>query len=69
MVGSSCGGIPEAIGAENCFDLGKEFVSSMTEKVVYLLKDSTQEVALSDCFAWEHALAHEKDIHENIAVL
>lgn len=65
VVGSNRGGIPEAIGEENCFELDDSFVHRASERAIELMKNSVQ-VALPDKFSWERALDIEKACHERI---
>lgn len=66
VVGSNRGGIPEAIGEENCFELDESFVHRASERVIELMRNSVR-VTLPDKFSWERALGIEKACHERIA--
>ncbi|MDY0271257.1 MAG: glycosyltransferase [Advenella sp.] len=63
VVGSNRGGIPEAIGNNNSFELDSSFVTKITQRVVDILQDSNIKPELPKKFSWKHALEHEKKIH------
>lgn len=41
-VGSNVGGIPEAIGIENCFDLGEDFIDKVTNRMIQIINSNKQ---------------------------
>lgn len=59
VVGSNRGGIPEAIGEENCFELDDGFVKSATFRIVELLKNKIEPPVLSKDFSWDTAIEQE----------
>lgn len=63
VVGSDRGGIPEAIGIENCFELNSFFIKNAAERVVELLIGSQEQAKLSEKFSWKKALGQEKLVH------
>lgn len=62
VVGSDRGGIPEAIGDENCFELSADFANNVASRVLELI--STKESAyLPNKFTYSSAAIKLK-IHE-----
>lgn len=51
-VGSDVGGISEAIGKENVFQLGNSFIQNISDRIVYMLNNETEQ-QLRDVFSWE----------------
>lgn len=67
VVGSDRGGIPEAIGIENCFEIGPEFIESLSHRVLELLNQEEVTANLPDKFSWAQAISHENEVHARIA--
>lgn len=65
VVGSNRGGIPEAIGNDNCFELDEKFAENISKRAVELMQ-SDAEVSLPSRFSWENALKMEKACHERV---
>ena len=66
VVGSNRGGIPEAIGNENCFELDENFVNSSTLRILELLNDEVEFSALPEKFSWSDAIKKELVVYENV---
>ncbi len=66
VVGSNRGGIPEAIGEENCFELDNEFISKATSKISFYLNNPQLKPSLPDKFSWDAALDQEKQVHNDV---
>lgn len=64
VVGSNVGGISEAIGIDNVFDLNNSFVEKISHKIVSIL-DSSEQQQLESVFSWEHTAQKEHDIYMN----
>lgn len=58
MVGSNVGGIAEVIGKENVFDLEDSFVSKISDRAIYLLKNKEVQ-PLPSHFNWERTSQKE----------
>lgn len=56
VVGSNVGGIPEAIGEENTFELNKEFEKNISNRVIEILIHKEKPKKLSDDFSWEKTI-------------
>lgn len=65
VVGSNRGGIPEAIGNSNCFELDENFIDTISARILTLLKDNSL-AKLSNGFSWPNAIRHEKEVHQNV---
>lgn len=65
VVGSNRGGIPEAIGNENCFELDNDFINHSANRVCELLKKQTDLPTLSKIFSWSSAVLEEQTIYRN----
>lgn len=61
-VGARVGGIPEAMGLENTFPHGDDFVEDISERIVYMLNSKVEQVLLP-CFSWEESAKIENDIY------
>lgn len=61
-VGARVGGIPEAMGLENTFPHGDNFVEDISERIVYMLNSKVEQVLLP-CFSWEASAKIENDIY------
>lgn len=66
VVGSNRGGIPEAIGIENCFDLDDDFVRKISYRIKELLNDTSQLPKLNEKFSWDNALKNELMVYTNV---
>lgn len=53
VVGSNVGGISEAIGAENVFDLEVNFIENITNRVVYMLNNEVKQAIPSE-LSWSN---------------
>ena len=53
VVGSNVGGISEAIGAENVFELDDNFIENITNRVVYMLNNEVKQVIPSE-LSWSN---------------
>ena len=65
VVGSNVGGIPEAIGERNVFDLNASFVSSIADRAVELLNNA-EEQPLSEVFLSERVAETENSRYQQI---
>lgn len=65
VVGSNRGGIPEAIGDANCFELNEGFVDAISSRILTLLRDEQELAALPKQFSWPNAVRHEREVHQN----
>lgn len=61
-VGSKIGGIPEAVGDKNCFDLGHDFEKNISERIIEIIKNDEHMEPLSDEYSWESAVKKELNI-------
>lgn len=66
IVGSNRGGIPEAIGNENCFELGENFVNNAVNRIIELLSSKNEAVKLSEKFSWNTAIEKELSVHNSL---
>lgn len=66
VVGSNRGGIPEAAGEENCFELNNKFVDNIVFRILELLQSEAKPPALSEKFSWAEAVEKETSIYKNI---
>ena len=64
VVGSDVGGISEAIGVDNVFDLDDCFVEKISQKIVSILSSSGQQ-SLKSIFNWEYTAQREYDVYMN----
>lgn len=64
-VGSKVGGIPEAVGDKNSFDLGPCFEKNIAERIIEIIKNDEHMEPLSDEYSWEFAVKKELDILAN----
>lgn len=62
-VGSRVGGIPEVIGVENTFELGKDFVSNISERILYFLSNVIVQT-VGDKFNWRETAKLEYSIYK-----
>ncbi|MGX1024409.1 glycosyltransferase [Psychroflexus sp. MBR-150] len=66
VVGSDVGGIPEAIGKENCFSLNQDFEKSVAERTIDLLTQNITPRKLPDEFSWNKTLEKEMEVYRNV---
>ncbi len=66
VVGSNVGGIPEAIGEENCFVLNQTFNQNVSNKIVDMLTNNKPPKSLSDDFSWDKTIEKEMSIYKSI---
>lgn len=59
VVGSRVGGIPEAIGDNNCFDLDDRFVDNISDRIVEIINNKEVPPSLDERFSWEVAVNKE----------
>ena len=59
VVASNVGGIKEAIGIENCFDLNDKFISNISGRIYEIIKKSEPPHSLDPKFSWENAISRE----------
>lgn len=52
VVGSKVGGIPEAIGEENCFALDDTFIESISNRIIEMLNGKVEQ-SVYPCFYWD----------------
>lgn len=64
VVGSDVGGIKEAIGKDNVFQLGQDFVSNISSRIVEMLEDEVKQ-PLSPIFSWERTAEVENSFYSN----
>lgn len=65
VVGANVGGIREAIGDENVFNHGDNFISNISNRIVHML-DSRVVQKLPTCFEWFDTTLHEIDVYNSI---
>ena len=69
VVGSRVGGIPEAIGDNNCFDLDNRFVDKISDRIVEIINNKEVPPSLDERFSWEVAVNKEisliKSLYKN----
>lgn len=61
VVGSNVGGISEAIGKENVFDLNDDFVKNITNRILEIIENEEKPKPLSKDFSWDGAIKKEVD--------
>lgn len=61
-VGSKVGGIPEAIGEENTFELNEDFVSMISDRIVYFLSNDVHQEVNKE-FNWKETALKEYQIY------
>lgn len=66
VVGSNRGGIPEAIGIENCFELNETFVERISHRILELLRENNEVPQLNEKFSWDTALKNELMVYKNV---
>lgn len=62
VVGSNVGGISEAIGKDNTFDLNDDFISNISNRIVEMLRGEIKQT-LSDEFSWDKTAEIENEIY------
>jgi glycosyltransferase involved in cell wall biosynthesis len=65
VVGSDVGGIAEAIGKENVFPHGENFIDKISKRIVYMLNHNVEQT-LSPDFEWENTAQKELDIYKKL---
>lgn len=65
VVGSDRGGIPEAIGAENCFALEDNFVERISKRIMAIIEDKELKPILPEKFSWDAAVSTEIQVYRN----
>lgn len=66
VVGSNRGGILEAVGEENAFEIDENFISNVVTRIAYILNKKVQPPILSNKFSWENAINQELSIYRDI---
>lgn len=59
VVASNVGGLPESVGEENCFPLGENFITNISDKIIDVLQNDRQAEVLSDEMSWKSAINKE----------
>lgn len=62
VVGSNVGGISEAIGKENVFDLNENFVENISNRIIEMLEGNITQ-NLDSKFSWEETAKKENEIY------
>ena len=65
VVGSNRGGIPEAIGNENCFELNDGFIDNAVSRISELLKGEVENPVLPEKFSWINAIKKELLVYKH----
>ncbi len=65
VVGSNVGGIVEAIGSDNVFDLNDSFVDNISHRIVEMLSQPTSQ-SLNDKFDWNATAEEEYEIYQQM---
>lgn len=65
VVGSTAGGIPEAIGAENAFKRDKHFAENLGNRIVNMLTEGVDQ-KLNPVFSWAKTAKLENEIYHKI---
>ena len=58
-VGSRNGGIPEAVGEENAFELDENFTENISNRIIEILNNNERPRPLSPEFSWDSAVNKE----------
>ncbi|WP_180109525.1 MULTISPECIES: glycosyltransferase family 4 protein [unclassified Acinetobacter] len=66
VVGSNRGGIPEAIGSENCFELDGNFVHNVANRTIELLSGKRDILQLPEKFSWDTAIKKELSVYHSL---
>lgn len=64
-VGSDVGGISEAIGKENVFPHGEDFIDNISDRIVFMLNHHVEQ-QLSDVFEWENTAKKEYEVYKKL---
>ncbi len=64
-VGSRVGGIPEVIGEENAFDLNDDFVTNISERIIFFLSNDIKQ-RVNKRFDWKETVKKEYNIYKQI---
>lgn len=65
VVGSDVGGISEAIGKENVFPHGDDFVNKISDRIAFMINHHVEQ-PLSNVFEWENTAKKEYDIYKKL---
>lgn len=65
VVGSNVGGISEAIGKENTFDLDNNFIENISKRIVDMLNNKVEQ-PLSELFDWSKTAKKENEIYMQV---
>ena len=65
-VGSRVGGIPEAVGEENVFDLDEHFTENISKRIIEILNDNERPKPLSEEFTWDSAVEKEINVFKKV---
>lgn len=65
-VGSRVGGIPEAVGEENVFDLDEDFTENISKRIIEILNNNERPKPLSDEFTWDSAVDKEINVFKKV---
>ena len=65
VVGSNVGGISEAIGKDNVFNLDSDFVGNISDRIIYMLENNFKQ-PLSGEFDWKITAKKEYSIYQGI---
>lgn len=66
VVGSDVGGIPEAIGSENCFALDNNFVINISNRIVEIVNNKEEKPKFPQEFSWDYAVEKELSRYRSI---
>lgn len=66
VVGSNVGGIPEAIGKENCFDLNNNFIDNISNRIIEIVENNEKPKPLSPEFSWDYAIKKEVNTYKRV---
>ena len=62
VVGSNVGGISEAIGLDNVFDLNDDFINNISNRIIEMLRTNVEQ-PLSEKFSWSETAKIENAIY------
>lgn len=65
VVGSDVGGTSEAIGKENVFQHGDEFINNISDRIVYMLNNQVDQPLKPD-FVWENTANKELKVYKRL---
>ncbi|BBO80261.1 glycosyl transferase group 1 [Desulfosarcina ovata subsp. sediminis] len=66
VVGSKVGGIPEAIGEKNTYDLNDSFVDNISKRMIEILNSNEKPNPLPDKFFWDKTIEKEITVYKDI---